>query len=223
MQRSKKALTWIAVLAALAGCLAILIAIRGQRSAPQPTTSAAGRIDPPPSTQTPGPTVGAPHQHPLSVSPPRRIEIAAIHVRSAVIAVGKNRNGTLEIPQPGPDLDKAAWYDRSSTPGRVGPTVIVGHVDTTAGPSIFFDLGNVRPGNRIRITRADQTTVTFVVNGVRRYSQKSNFPTALVYGGDLSRPTLRIVTCTNFDHETRHYVGNLVVFAHMTGFHKTQT
>lgn len=222
----RSVLTWIAVVAALAGAFALVVAFRAQRSAPTPPPEAAGTLAAPDPTSdrgtpsAPTPSVGGAKQHPLPVSKPERIEIPSIEVSSDVVAVGKNPDGTLEVPQPGPDLDKAAWYDSSSTPGRSGPAVIVGHVDTTDGPSIFFDLGDLRPGDPIRITRADGTLVTFTVDGVRDYPQKSGFPTGLVYGGDLSRPNLRLVTCSNFDFETRHYVGNLVVFAHMTAVRK---
>lgn len=164
----RSVLTWIAVVAALAGAFALVVAFRAQRSAPTPPSEAAGTLAAPEptsdrgTTSAPTPSVGGAKQHPLPVSEPERIEI----------------------------------------------------------PSIFFDLGDLRPGDPIRITRADGTLVTFTVDGVRDYPQKSDFPTGLVYGGDLSRPNLRLVTCSNFDFETRHYVGNLVVFAHMTAVRK---
>ncbi len=223
-------LTGIAVVAALAGILALVVAFRGQDAPPTPPASAAGTVDgstpttPGDTTQgkakTSTPKVGGATQHPLPVSTPQQIDIPALDVHSSVITVGKNPDGTLEVPQPGPNIDKAAWYENSASPGRPGPSVIIGHVDTTAGRSIFFNLGDLRPGDKVRVTRADNTLVTFVVDGVRDYPQKSDFPTQLVYGGDLSRPNLRLVTCSNFDQETGHYVGNLVVFAHMTGARK---
>lgn len=228
-------LTGIAVVTALAGVMVLFIALRGQESAPQPPSSASGRIDAPTSTppsSTDGgkgsstatsepPQVGGAKQHPLPVSTPQHIDIPSIGVDSAVISVGKNADGTIEVPQPGPDLDKAAWYEQSPTPGRPGPSVIVGHVDTTAGRSVFFELGNLRPADTIHVTRDDGIAVTYTVDGVRAYPDKSDFPTELVYGGDLSSPTLRLVTCSNFDQETGHYLGNTVVFAHLTNVDKS--
>jgi hypothetical protein len=227
----RSVLTWIAVVAALAGAFAVVVALRAQRSAPTPPPEAAGTVGPvtpghgsgsnsPGSTGSTPTDVGSATQHLLPVSEPRRIDIQAIGVHSDVISVGKNADGTVQVPQPGPDLNKAAWYDQSVTPGRPGPSVIVGHVDTTQGPSVFFDLGNLRPGDLVRVTRADATVVTYTVDGVRDYPQKSDFPTQLVYGGDLARPNLRLVTCSNFDSGIGHYVGNLVVFAHLTAVRK---
>ena len=218
-------LTWIAVAAALAGVLALAFAFRSQRQAPQPPASAAGTIGstvPAPSPDdkdkrsTPRVVVGGATEHPLPLSPPRSITIDAIDVRADFMTVGKNKDGTIEVPGPGPDIDKAAWYRYSPAPGQRGPSVVIGHVDTTSGPSVFFRLGDLRPGNKIQVTRADGIVATFTVDGVRAYPTKSDFPTQLVYGGDLSRPSLRLVTCSNFDNETRHYLGNTVVFASLS-------
>ena len=148
------------------------------------------------------------------------IDIPSIHLHSAVIKIGKAADGTLAVPQPGPDLNKAAWYEDSVTPGEDGPSVIEGHIDSDAGPSVFYDLGAVRPGDTISITRVDGSVATFTVNGVRAYASHADFPTVAVYGSDLNHPTLRLITCSNFDHSIGHYVGNTVVFAHLTTFRR---
>ncbi|MDX6325979.1 MAG: hypothetical protein QOK15_2333 [Nocardioidaceae bacterium] len=143
------------------------------------------------------------------------IDIAAIDVHSGVIPIGKAPDGTLAVPQPGPDLNKAAWYQDSVTPGQAGPSVIEGHIDSVNGPSVFYSLGAVKPGNSIRVTRKDGSVAIFTVNAVRSYPSHAAFPTAVVYGADLAHPTLRLITCSNFDNSTGHYVGNTVVFAHL--------
>ncbi len=147
---------------------------------------------------------------------PAAITIPAIQVRSEVISIGKNPDGTLAVPQPGPNLDKVAWYRGSATPGAPGPSVLEGHVDTTEGPSIFFRLGAVQIGDRISITRMDRSTAIFTVNAVRSYPTHADFPVAQIFGDQLQSPTLRLITCSNFDSSIGHYVGNTVVFAHLT-------
>jgi len=102
------------------------------------------------------------------------------------------------------------------TPGQTGPSVIEGHVDTVDGPSVFFNLGDLRPDDTIKVTRADDKVAIFTVDAVRAYESKAEFPTTAVYGGDLSTPTLRLITCSNFDDSIGHYLGNTVVFAHLT-------
>jgi LPXTG-site transpeptidase (sortase) family protein len=143
------------------------------------------------------------------------ISIPAIGVHTAVNPIGLSDDGTLAVPQPGPHLDEAAWFENSPTPGQPGPSIIEGHVDSTEGPSVFFKLGDVRPGDQVVVRRADGRVVTFRVDAVRDFL-KARFPTRLVYGGkNLSQPTLRLITCSDFDSSTHHHIGNEVVFAHL--------
>ncbi|WP_262401507.1 sortase domain-bontaining protein [Actinomadura sp. CNU-125] len=94
--------------------------------------------------------------------------------------------------------------------------MIVGHVDSHAsGASVFYRLGALEPGGRVRIDRADGTTAVFTVDAVRRHP-KDAFPAAAVYG-DTPAPALRLITCGGpFDDGTGHYLDNIVVYAHLT-------
>ncbi len=79
------------------------------------------------------------------------------------------------------------------------------------GPSVFFELGDLEPGDRVMVTRADGMIAEFEVEAVRRYP-KDEFPTQLVYG-DIDHAGLRLITCGGpFDRELRHYLDNVVVF-----------
>jgi len=211
---------WLALAATAVGLVLIAVAVAAQARAPQPPRS-VGQIDSPaPSasagsaTDTAPSSVSAPK--PLGASRPLSISIPSIGARSTIKPIGLARDGTLAVPQPGPDLDKAAWFDRSPPPGQPGPTIIEGHVDTPTGPSLLFKLGKLRPGAKIKVTRADGVVATFTVNAVRNYA-KSRFPTETVYGAkDLSVPALRLITCSNFDSALRTHTGNAVVFAQLT-------
>lgn len=149
----------------------------------------------------------------LPRSEPAAIEIPEIGVYSEMQQVGLTAEHTLEVPAPGPHYDEAAWYKHSVTPGEIGPSVIVGHVDSAAdGPSVFFDLGALRPRDEIRITRRDGTVAIFRVEAVRQYP-KEDFPTDLVYG-DTEHAALRLITCGGtFDRGERSYRDNIIVFA----------
>ena len=70
---------------------------------------------------------------------------------------------------------EAGWYEYSPTPGQIGPSIIVGHIDTDKGPSVFYRLGAIRPGDEVDVGLADGTTAVFRVTGVRQYS-KASFP-----------------------------------------------
>jgi hypothetical protein len=204
------------VLLVAAGALAVLGLVLGGAglvgtSPPAPAAAVAADPLPP----TPPSAAAGPRQQPATGSPPAAISIPAIDVSSPVDPVGLKPDGTLEVPVPGPAYDHAAWYRGSPTPGRVGPSVILGHVDSAAnGPSVFYDLGRLRPGDRVTVTAADRSVRTFAVDAVRSYP-KDEFPRLEVYG-DTAGPELRLITCGgDFDDAARSYRDNTVVFARL--------
>ncbi|MET8352982.1 class F sortase [Micromonospora sp. NPDC005206] len=174
--------------------------------------------DPPrpprPPADAPTRTHAAPDLAPLPRAAPVRVQIPAIGVRAEVVPVGADAAGVLEVPP----LDRpalAGWYRHGVSPGETGNAVLVGHVDSPAGPTVFFDLGRLRAGQEIQITRADARVTTYTVDSVRSYP-KEHFPTTLVYGpADIAG--LRLITCGGrFDTGTGNYVDNIVVFATRT-------
>ncbi len=148
-----------------------------------------------------------------AVAAPSTVSIPAIGVSSRVIALGLAEDGSIAVPQPGPDYDLAAWFSGSPRPGADGPSVIEGHVDSEEdGPSVFSRLGELEPGDAISVARRDGSTADFEVTGSQRYA-KDDFPTLAVYG-NTDGPELRLITCGgSFDAATGHYRDNTVVFA----------
>jgi hypothetical protein len=143
------------------------------------------------------------------VSPPTGIDIPAIDVTSHLQRLGRDADGAIEIPS---RWQVAGWYAEGVRPGQAGPAVILGHVDSTQGPAVFYRLRELRRGDKIQITRKDGSVATFVVDRLERHA-KTRFPTDDVYLPTLE-PTLRLVTCDGvFDPSTGHYRDNLVVFA----------
>ena len=118
------------------------------------------------------------------------------------------RDGALQPPG---NFGKAGWYADGTAPGDTGPAVIAGHVDSKAGPAIFYRLRELTAGDRVNVTRGGKD-VRFTVVRTAWYP-KTKFPTSQVYG-----PTpdsqLRLITCGGvFDHSLRSYKDNLVVYA----------
>ncbi|MEO3936907.1 sortase [Dermatophilaceae bacterium Soc4.6] len=101
------------------------------------------------------------------------------------------------------------------TPGEVGPSVIVGHVDSAAaGPSVFYHLSELRPGDRVEVTRVDHTVAVFAVDSVETYA-KAQFPTLQVYG-NIDHAGLRLITCGGpYIADKGHYQDNIVAYAHL--------
>ena len=152
---------------------------------------------------------------PLPASTPMTIEIPAIGVNAPVTRLDLNADGTVQVP-PLDNHNLAGWYDRSVTPGAKGTSVILGHVDDYAGPSVFFNIKNLRKGDAIDVVRADGSTAVFAVDGVQK-AAKTNFPTSDVYG-NVPYPALRLVTCGGpFDAKTGEYLDSIVVYAHLAG------
>jgi sortase (surface protein transpeptidase) len=152
---------------------------------------------------------------PLPASAPMTIVIPAIKVNAPVTRLDLNSNGTIQVP-PLDNHNLAGWYDRSVTPGAKGTSVILGHVDDYAGPSVFYNIKNLHKGEAVDIVRADGTTAVFSVDGVQK-ATKINFPTSDVYG-NVPYPALRLVTCGGpFDAKTGEYLDSIVVYAHLAG------
>jgi sortase (surface protein transpeptidase) len=144
-------------------------------------------------------------------APPVRIRIPAIGVSAAVVRLGLNRDGTMQVPA---DFGVTGWFTGGPAPGETGPAVIAGHIDSRRGPAVFYRLHALRPGDRVAVERADGTTVQFAVEGSAQYPKRA-FPTEAVFGPSPD-PLLRLITCGGtFDRSTRHYRDNVVVTARL--------
>jgi Sortase domain len=143
---------------------------------------------------------------------PVRLEIARIGVSTGLQRLGKDGHGAVEVPSGLHQWDTAGWYAAGTRPGDPGSAVILGHVDSRAGPAVFYRLRELRRGDPVEVVRADGSRVRFAVQRVEEYP-KARFPTADVYYPTLT-PMLRLVTCGGaFDQKVRHYVDNVIVFA----------
>ncbi|HET8599726.1 MAG TPA: class F sortase [Segeticoccus sp.] len=240
--RGRHLATAVAVMLTLAAAVLVLLGARAQVHAAAPPASAAhptaeGNLPAPPTpAKTTGkraPRAGHTAAEPSSPSTPAvvgpvlarstpiALTIPAIGIHhSHLAAYGTDTHGAIDIP-PATGGVPAGWYTGSPTPGQPGPSVIVGHTDAAKdGRSIFFRLGQLRPGDHIEVTLADHTVAVFTVDSLEAYPKK-HFPTARVYG-NINHAGLRLISCTGkFDPTWGHYLDNLVVYAHLTGNHRT--
>ena len=213
-----------------AGGSVLGLAVAAQQHAPQPGPAQAGVIGPVGISPVPAPpkvrgsrstAVRGPA---LARSLPISISIPAIGVRSRLSYVGLNPDGTIQVPplNDPPLTNEAAWYKYSPTPGQLGPSIIEGHVDSSrAGPSVFFRLGALKPGDLVYVTLADGQVAVFKITGVRLY-RKSQFPTKTVYG-NTDYAALRLITCGgSFDEQSHHYTSNVVAFASLVSSRPAQ-
>jgi hypothetical protein len=190
--------------AGVAALLAVIAIIAGVAAcsndaapAPTPPVAAPGSIAPTDAAQ------------PMARSAPVRVHIPAIGVDSALMQLGLQADGTLQVP---PSGFPAGWYTGAPTPGELGPAILAGHVDWSGQPGVFSRLRELTPDAQVTVTRQDGSAAVFRVTQVKQYP-KDKFPTSEVYG-DLDHPGLRLITCGgSFDRQTRNYEDNIVAFA----------
>ncbi|MFP7760733.1 class F sortase [Marisediminicola sp. LYQ134] len=199
----------VAIVVALAGCSPST----SDPSSPAPTQSA------PTESVAPEPSAPAPDAA-ADTSPtvepalgdgvvPARVSLPTIGVDSALIDLGIQADGTLEVPV---DFDDIGWFTGGGKPGGRGPTVVAAHVDSPSGPAAFVRLGELENGDRFTLTGVDGTDFEYEVYDSANYA-KAEFPTTDVFGA-VADDEVRLITCTGFfDTTIGHYDDNLVVSA----------
>ncbi|HZD97884.1 MAG TPA: class F sortase, partial [Micromonosporaceae bacterium] len=151
---------------------------------------------------------------PIARSTPTKISIPAINVSAPVAEVGLAPDGAIGVP-PLSNNNLVGWYSGGPAPGQLGPAVIVGHVDGPSGKSVFYRLGQLKPGEKVHFDLANHHVALFTIYSVEYYP-KGKFPGGRVYG-DMSRPGLRLITCGgNYLGGSVGYADNIVVYASMT-------
>jgi sortase (surface protein transpeptidase) len=155
------------------------------------------------------PEAATPQSSSAPVALPVSLTIPAIGVSTSLVQLGLTTAGTLQVPS---STAVAGWYTGSPRPGQAGAAVIAGHVDSQAGPAVFFRLRLLQPGQLVYVRRADGSLAVFQVTAVQTYL-KTQFPTSGVYAA-LPDAQLRLITCGGtFDPATGHYLSNVVVSA----------
>jgi LPXTG-site transpeptidase (sortase) family protein len=142
---------------------------------------------------------------------PVQISIPAIDVRIPVEVVGLDQGGQVEVPY---NVMRAGWYRFSSKPGAgEGSTVIVGHVDgVDQGAGAFYDLRQLRPGDTVKVTRADDRVLTYEVVARERFD-KDRVPLRELFSRS-GTERLTLITCGGpFDPASLEYTDNIVVTA----------
>ncbi|MGV2384215.1 MAG UNVERIFIED_CONTAM: class F sortase [Thermobifida fusca] len=176
----------------------------------------AGRVGgsaPPPADPASIPA-SAPPADPAALPPstPVRLTIARLGIRTPLMGLAKNPDGTVETP-PLSRAQEAGWYRLGPTPGSRGAAVIIGHVDNARGPAVFHRLAQLRRGDHVDVARADGLVARFRIDHVERVS-KERFPTSRVYG-DPGYAAVRLITCGGeFDRATGHYRDNVIAYGH---------
>jgi len=138
---------------------------------------------------------------------PQTIEIPSIGVKAVVQPTGVLENGEMGVPD---DPDEVGWFEPGYKVGAKGHSVIAGHVDSTTGPAIFYELENVEVGEQVIVTDADGREMVFEV--VEKVSYKTEEAPIREIFGPSSGQLLNLITCTGtFNRDVGSHDQRLVV------------
>ena len=155
----------------------------------------------------------------LAASTPTTVTVPSIGATSSLMDLGQNSDGSLAVP-PLTNPMQAGWYDKSPTPGSLGPAVILGHINGDGKAGIFYKLKDVKAGDQVMVARKDGQTAVFTISHIDTVP-KAAFPADQVYG-DTPDSELRLITCGGvFDPAARSYEANVIVYANLTEVRKT--
>lgn len=129
-----------------------------------------------------------------------------------LVPLGLDADHTIQVP-PLNQPQELGVYSKGPMPGAVGPSIILGHVNSGGVDGAFAHLADLKAGDEVDSTAPGGVVTKFVVYRTATV-EKSAFPTSAVYS-DTPGPELRLITCGGELDTTRHnYVSNVVVWAH---------
>jgi len=145
---------------------------------------------------------------------PVSLTIPAIDVKAGITRLGLNDDRTVQVPK---DADDAGWYRNGPAPGENGSAVILGHVDSTTGPAVFYRLKNLERGEKVAVRLSDDSVAHYQVVRVALYANE-DFPAQKVYSASVGKPALNLVTCGgSYDRDAGGYQSNVVVYTKYLG------
>lgn len=123
-------------------------------------------------------------------------------------------DGSMQDPS-GPWI--VAWYENLGSLGRIGNVVMAGHIDYwNVGPSVFYNLATLVPGDQIVVSGKDGKQYPFTVDWIQQFDSDS-IPLDEVTGST-DQQSLTLITCGGaFDYVNGHYLQRTVVRASRSG------
>jgi LPXTG-site transpeptidase (sortase) family protein len=120
---------------------------------------------------------------------PTEIKMPAIGIDAKIEKVGID-NGVMGVPK---DAWNVGWYPDISTPGDNTNVVMAGHKDWWGiGPTVFYHLGDMQPGDKIYLLDKDGSGFTYQVT--KTWLVAGDTPASEIVG-DTGHETLTLITC----------------------------
>lgn len=155
-------------------------------------------------------TITYPKSEQISFGLPIHLDIPKVNISANLEQVGLTSYGAMDTPK---NQNNVAWLKTGPRPGEKGSAVIDGHYGWKNGrPSVFDNLYKLRQGDKILVKDDANTTITFVVREIKRYSPRAN-ATAVFISND-GKSHLNLITCEGiWDKNSKSYSTRLVIFA----------
>lgn len=114
----------------------------------------------------------------------------------------------MDVPKKWEDV---AWYKLGPRPGEKGNAAIAGHLDSTTGPAVFWNLKDLQPGDTVAVIDDRGRKIDFKVTKTEIY-KADEAPIADIFG-PTQATRLNLITCDGtFDRNQKSYDKRLVVF-----------
>lgn len=140
---------------------------------------------------------------------PIRLTIPALKINATLEAVGRTKQGAMDVPK---NLTNAAWFNIGPRPGEIGSAVIDGHSGWENDIQAVFDtLHKLHIGDTLSVLDDQGITIAFSVRELRTYAQ--NEDAASVFTSSDGKAHLNLVTCQGTWNAEKHsYPDRLIVF-----------
>lgn len=193
----------------LFAALALTVLLAGCASTANDDTGRGG--GPPPAAPAAAGSIAVTQQSNGAVVPGYAVSVPKLGLADvSLVALGLNPDHTIQVPPlavPG----ELGVYGKGPMPGQVGPSVILGHINSGGTAGAFAHLADLRVGDEVDSTGPGARTRFRVYR--TQVIDKAEFPKAAVYS-DVPGPELRLISCGGeLDQAAHNYLGQVIVFA----------
>lgn len=208
-------LTGMALLLFLSGVLVVFATLRTNHSvtaqvkalSQQSTQSDIGITSGVPSEADPP---SPPSSYKVAADLPRLITIDKIGVKAIIRRVGIGANNTLNAPA---SIFDAGWYDGSAKPGENGTVVIDGHVSGPTKHGVFYSIGSLAAGDKIKLERGDGKVFVYTVKETKTYDSDKVDMSKVLTSSQPGKAALNFMTCSGrFNVRTNQFEQRTVVY-----------
>ena len=139
---------------------------------------------------------------------PKFLTIEKLHVHARIQTVSAGLNRYINAPD---NIFDVGWYEGGPKPGEQGAAVLTGHVSGPTKRGVFQGITSLVPGDKVSITRGDDSVLTYTVQEVKSYDNDKVDMDRIMRA---DQQALHIITSAGrFNIRTNQYEPRIAVFA----------